>query len=1020
MCAIPAFEQGKVKAVHRAIKIISISLITACVALLGVCISSTSAQAQSYTKLQILLPGETAAPGTPSGKTGAPAAQTAGVPFTIRVRACDATWHTVTSITHIVSISSTDVSASLPSPVQLIAGEIQLTVTLNAGGSFTFSAGDDSDPTVPDAVSSYVSSMVLQGFRFNEISQKHRYAGVPDNYTITAVDPNGQVVSGFGGKVRLREITSYGEGRISPAEVTLSNGTWAGQLTMYRADESSINRGNVNAYAYIEASPAKNGTSDPFIVHPGPFARVQIVLPGQTPLPGSVSGLIGSPASQAAGQNFTVDINATDDYWNPLPSADMVRITSSDPGANTPVSGTLSNGYAQFTVHLGTVGAQTLTVTDQTNGGIKPMTSASINVIPSAPHHFAISQIPSPVVAGQAVQVTIRAVDVGGNTIPGYGGNAILFANTGPASISPEAILFNDGVWTNTMIFRGAGSVVSFTCSDFSAPPHTGTSNNFEVRPGPFTGLQVLLAGQTPKGGTESGYSGEPTSQNAGTSFTLVVRAVDQYWNRVSGINDHIALTSTDEFAAMPAQTVLANGEIALPVTLYACGHQTITAADVDSTGKASHTSRPVEVLAGAYSKIVLLAPGESIAPGTETGRTGTATDQSINFAFTVTVYATDAWYNPVTGVADVIHISSNDPMAELPADAPLGNGNVDLNMRLSTGGYQQITASNVTRPSMSPSTTQVRAISSGFHLEATAVPSAVQAGESFTLTVKVTNDAGSVIQEINSFVTLSVMNASTREPGKGTLLTTRFQILQGQRSITETYTFAESIILTAEDDAGNAPGVTDVIVVSPGPPAEIELSSRPRWVGGYKHATVNAAVVDEFGNGVPEQPLDFELESGGGTLTPLDTLTNESGVARADFLSPREPGMSRVRAVSNALAAVLDIETALVNPSAPDGSITNYPNPFHPGESPTTIAYKLADDANVTLRIYTLSGVLVLRKEFAHGAAGGAIGLNEFAWDGRNGKGDYVGSGGYIVVVEAEGHGETLHVMRRRVAVVR
>jgi len=993
---------------------------TACIALLGVSLGTTSAEAQSYTKLQVLLPGETAAPGTTSGKTGAPTAQTAGVPFTIRVRACDATWHTVTSITHIVQVASTDVSASLPSPTQLVAGELQLTVTLNAGGSFTFSASDESDPTVPDAVSSYVASMVLQGFRFNDISQKHRYAGVPDNYTVAAVDPNGDVVTGFSGAVRLREITSYGEGRISPEQITLTNGTWAGQLTMYRADETSINRGNVNAYAYLAANPAKNGTSDPFIVHPGAFARVQIIVPGQTPLPGSVAGLTGSPASQAAGQNFLVDIYATDDYWNPLPSVDVVRITSSDPGASTPVSVALTNGYAQSSVHLGTVGAQTLTATDQTNGSIKPMTSAAINVISSAAHHFAISQIPSPVTAGQAVQVTIRAVDVGGNTIPGYGGNAILFANTGPASISPEAILFNNGTWTGNMVFRGAGSVVSFTCSDFSAPPHTGASNNFEVLPGPFVGLQVLLPGQTPKGGTESGYSGEPTSQNAGTSFTIVVRAVDQYWNRVPGVNDHIALSSTDGFADMPATTALANGEIAIRVTLFACGFQTITAEDIDSTDKTPHTSRPVEVLAGAYSRILLLAPGESIAPGTETGRTGTATDQSINFAFTVTVYATDGWYNPVTGVTDVIRLTSNDPLAELPGDTPLENGRADLAMRLSTGGYQQITASNVTRPAMPASTTQVRAISSGFHLEATAEPSAVQAGESFTLTVKVTNDAGSVIQEINSFVTITIMNASTREPGKGTLLTTRFQLLQGQRSITETYTFAESIILTAEDDAGNAPGVTDVIIVSPGPPAEINLSCRPSWVGGYKHATVNAVVVDAFENGVPDQPLDFALLSGGGTLTPLDTLTDDAGLSRADFLSPREPGISRVRAVSNAIIAELDIETALVNPNAPGGSITNYPNPFHPGESPTTIAYKLADDANVTLRIYTLSGVLVLRKNFARGAEGGVEGLNEFAWDGRNGEGDFVGSGGYIVLVEAEGHGETLHVMRRRVAVVR
>ena len=40
-------------------------------------------------------------------------------------------------------------------------------------------------------------------------------------------------------------------------------------------------------------------------------------------------------------------------------------------------------------------------------------------------------------------------------------------------------------------------------------------------------------------------------------------------------------------------------------------------------------------------------APGEYSAPGTAEGRAGTATAQSINYAFTVTVLATDAWFNP-------------------------------------------------------------------------------------------------------------------------------------------------------------------------------------------------------------------------------------------------------------------------------------------------------------------------------------------------------------------------------------
>jgi flagellar hook assembly protein FlgD len=47
-------------------------------------------------------------------------------------------------------------------------------------------------------------------------------------------------------------------------------------------------------------------------------------------------------------------------------------------------------------------------------------------------------------------------------------------------------------------------------------------------------------------------------------------------------------------------------------------------------------------------------------------------------------------------------------------------------------------------------------------------------------------------------------------------------------------------------------------------------------------------------------------------------------------------------------------------------------------------------------------------------------VGLNEVQWDGRNGKGDFVSSGGYILVIEANSEGETLHVMRRKLAVVR
>ncbi|MGE5176759.1 MAG: Ig-like domain-containing protein [Hyphomicrobiales bacterium] len=985
---------------------------------------ASPAEAGPYTRLQVLLPGESAAPGTGSGKTGTPLAQVAGMPFTVTVNACDASWNVVTNVSNSISIDATDASATLPSPGQLVSGTKTYTITLNAAGTFTIFAHDETDNTIPDGSSASVTTRLLDHFEFSNISQKNQYAGVSMTLTVTAKDPSGNTVSGYSGPTVLQELTSFGPGRIvaSPGAdsvVTLTNGVWSGNVTMYRADETSINRGNVNVYAYDQANPTKNGTSDPFTVHPGTFSRVQIVVPGQNPFPGSVSGVSGSPATQGAGTAFNVSVYGTDPYWNQVPVGDNVRVTSSD-GAFTPVSGALVNGFRQLTVTLNTVGTQTLTVTDQTNGSKTPMTSAGIQVVPAGVDHFVFNTITGPLTAGVPVSITVRATDASGNTVPGYSSDAILQANTGNQSITPTTVTLTNGTWTGNVTFKGAGGAVAITAADFSAPPKTGTSNTFVVNPGPFAKLQVILPGETALGGTPSGKTGSTTNQTAGAQFTVTVRAVDQYWNLVPGINDRIVLSSTDAFASMPYDTVLANGQVLIPTRLYRSGLQTITARDSTNTGITANTSSQVNVIGGTFSKVLVLAPGESPAPGTATGRTGTATDQSINYSFTVTVLATDQWWNPVTGVNDTVHLTSNDPLATLPPDAAMVNGEADMVVRLATGGYQQISVSDVTNPSKTGSTTQVRAISSGFHLEASVAPTTARAGDPFTLTVKVTNDAGSVIQEINSFVTIEVRNSNTNGPGGGTLQTTQFQLLQGQRSVSETYTLVEPIILIAHDDAGNAPATSNTITITPGPPASLLLSSTPGWVGGNKHATINARVVDPFNNGVPDQPVVFSLTSGTGTLTPTDSTTDVTGLARADFLAPRQPEKDGIHAVSGALSADYVMETAFVDPTKGGGYVTNYPNPFHPPTEGTTIAYKLDDNATVTMRIYTSTGDLVKRIVFDTGGPGGSAGLNEWVWDGKNGNGDVVSSGGYIALIEAQGKGETLHVIRRKIAVVR
>jgi hypothetical protein len=972
-----------------------------------------------FAQLQVLLPGETAAPGTSSGKTGTPQAQTAGIPFYVTVRACDASWELVPTVTHTIRILSSDASASLPAPAQLVGGTGDFLVILNAGGNFTIYAHDQSDITIPDGTSSPVRSIVLQSLQFSSIPRAQT-AGVPISVTITARDPNGDVVTGFGGAVRLRELTSFGEGRITPASVTMTAGQWSGSITVYRADETDPGTGNVSVSAEVDGHPTQSGASNPFVVSPGPFRRVQIVAPGQSPLPGSVSGITGVAASQAAGRAFTVNTYATDDYWNQVSSGDAVQVASSTDPADTPVTGSLTAGFRQFSFTLMTVGTQTLTVTDQTNGGIASMTTAGIQVIPNATDHFAFSAIPSPQVAGVPVTVMVRATDSSGNTVYDYNGDAVLASNTGSGTSTPSMITFVGGVWSGPVTFFGAGSTVRLSCTDFSSPARTGTSANVTVNPASYVKLQIILPGETARPGTSDGKDGTPGNETAGTPFPITVRAVDPYWNVVSGIGDRIAFTSTDPFAGLPAETTLVSGQLVFQGRLYESGTQTITVRDVDNSAILSNTSGDVTIVSGAFSRVLVLAPGEEPAPGTVSGRTGAAIDQSINYAFTLTVLATDEWWNPVTGPTDVVHVTCGDPLAQVPPDQAMVNGRAEMPLRLATGGFQQVTVSDVTNPARTGSATEVRAISSGFHLEASVTPSTARAGDFFTLTVKVTNDGGAVISEINSFVTIEVQNASGNAAGRGTLLTPQFQLIAGQRSVSQTYTFSEPIVMIARDDAGNAPATSNVITITPGPPSAVRLASSPTWVGGNKHATVTARVVDAYENGVPDRPVSFALLSGTGSLAPIDSLTDANGDARADFLAPREPEIDRIRASSDAFTREIDLEVAFVDPAAGGGYVTNFPNPFHPPSEPTTLAYKLADHASVTIRIYTQSGQLVRRVEFARGAPGGAAGLNQFLWDGRNGKGEVVASGGYQVLIEAQGTGETLHVIRRKIGVVR
>jgi hypothetical protein len=976
-----------------------------------------------YSHLQVLLPGESPAPGTVSGKTGQPVPQVAGIPFPVKVRACNAAFEPVPTDHVVVRLTSTDHTATLPWAAPMQNGELIAEMTFNSSGDFTVTAEDITGPefyvTTTPAVPVTGSTGIVTGLEIEPLAV-NQTAGQPVEVTIRAVDSDGAQVHTHAGSVSLEQWASLDGGSLEPGTVDLEGGQWTGSVTFHLADQSSQpdQPGSVQLHAVSSLDPAVAGTSNFFQVAPGDLQRLLIVLPGQYLVPATEGGLLGGAATQAAGFPFETDIYAADQYFNRVAVNHTVILESLDQSANTPIQTTLDNGHATVSVTLGSVGNWTITVRDLTDGSVNPMTTVPISVLGSSPV-FVIEPVDGPVTAGQPVTVTIRTNSPEGELLEGFNGYAMLAADTGPETIQPVNIQFTAGVWTGEVTFFGAAQQTAFSCIDFASPPNVGTSDDFTVRPGDFAGLQVLLPGQENENGRDPGFTGQPIEQEAGIPFNVTVQAVDSWWNPVEDQVSVLSLDLTDPFALTPEHMQLENGRLEIEATFLRAGEHTIAAA-CDSSGIAPYTSSAFSVRPGPYTKIIALVPGEELLSGSELGKAGLPLDQSISYSFFMRVRATDSWWNPVTGVYDQIEVVCTDPLAEVVDSFSLEDGQAEVQVRLSTAGWQLMTLNNLSNPEIPAAHTQSRAIESGFHIEAEIHPEQVIAGQPFTLSVRVVNDAGAVMQDINGFAEVTALNATTGEPGQGDLLTASFQFYQGVRSITQTYTRSEPVVLVVTSPLGEDPGMTGVLSVSPGEPATLQFHETSDWVGGRHTTDINAKVADELGNGVPDVPVEFELMGGVGFLEIVNDITDAEGLAKARYTGDSQAGSGFIQVASAGLIASMQIFTSLMDPYDAPGSISNGPNPFHPGDGPTHIWYTLGQDARVTMQMFTLSGTLVFEQEFPAGEQGGAQGENQVDWDGRNGKGQYVASGGYILSVEAVSQGETIHKMRRRIAVVR
>ncbi|PJA17035.1 MAG: hypothetical protein COX66_05895 [Elusimicrobia bacterium CG_4_10_14_0_2_um_filter_63_34] len=89
----------------------------------------------------------------------------------------------------------------------------------------------------------------------------------------------------------------------------------------------------------------------------------------------------------------------------------------------------------------------------------------------------------------------------------------------------------------------------------------------------------------------------------------------------------------------------------------------------------------------------------------------------------------------------------------------------------------------------------------------------------------------------------------------------------------------------------------------------------------------------------------------------------------------------------------------------------SSYPNPFDSRKTSARIYYELSENAEVTIKVYSVFGRELKEMSFSGGGNGGNAGANTVTWDGADESGRKVSKGMYLAVIQSGGAKKVLKI---------
>lgn len=279
------------------------------------------------------------------------------------------------------------------------------------------------------------------------------------------------------------------------------------------------------------------------------------------------------------------------------------------------------------------------------------------------------------------------------------------------ASVTNNGIL---GTWTIKFTSDTDGTLIApnGTSSSFTFPAHNSGLFAEQASPGMYVylGIQANNADAFNQAVVFSDFAISNTATPFYENFlTDTVLDTTNVWNTTAASGPSGVVVVPAGAASWLKWTLPANGfnlEIA-PVLTDPLAWISAVGPAVSMNGFRSQLVTSNEIPAGnaaffrlakrAFTKLQVLLPGESPAPNTPTGKTGTPTEANAGEFVTITVRAVDSNWNPISSATDVVHLASSDSSDVMPLDAGLSAGEGSFIIQVGNSGTRTITASDVT-----------------------------------------------------------------------------------------------------------------------------------------------------------------------------------------------------------------------------------------------------------------------------------------------------------------------------------